>query len=122
MNDSAPLLQSKLEVVRSTPVGLRVAASLLVLFFLVFQFTIPNPDFYVSEQVAPVLMPIANLLNLNVMWQFFSPDPGGIVYLNAVVKKNDQILATEEMPPKEHEFFSGRPLLEAQRNHAIYVE
>jgi hypothetical protein len=83
----------------------RFAASLLAIYFVAFQIFVANPDLYVSESLSPIFVPLANILNLNVAWEFFSPDPGNIMYLNVSVKKNGTEIAREEMPPREHSFF-----------------
>lgn len=73
--------------------------SVMIVYQLVVIFLVPNQLFYVTQKIAPIVIPYANLMGFNTVWQFFSPDPGPPVYLEYEVFKEGELVGTFHFPP-----------------------
>lgn len=77
---------------------------LLLVFHLAVIIMIPNRESFLNSKLAPLFLPYSNELNLNVAWQFFSPDPGPATYLAAKISQDGNLIAEEWIPPERDEF------------------
>lgn len=77
---------------------------LLLIFHLSVIIMIPNRESFLNSALAPLFLPYSNELNLNVAWQFFSPDPAPATYLAAKISQDGTLIAEEWLPPEKDEF------------------
>src|SRR4051812_36520058 len=64
---------------------LRSLISVLICFHLVVILVLPNSSSFLGRALEPWIVPYANLLGLNVTWNFFAPDPAHTMYINYFV-------------------------------------
>lgn len=71
------------------PKFVKRALSALILWHLTVIVLIPNPASYFTERYKGWMLPYANLIAMNSVWQFFSPDPGPAVFLRYELRDED---------------------------------
>jgi hypothetical protein len=73
---------------RETPIskpvsiGLRVVLSVFIVYHLLVISVMPNRSSFLGRQLEPWINPYANLLGLNITWNFFAPDPEHTMYIH----------------------------------------
>ncbi len=85
--------------------GVRALGVLAILFHCAVILTVPNRESFITQALGPIVLPYANLISMNMAWQFFSPDPGIPIYMTAQIQKNSEDIAEEQLPPEKDEYF-----------------
>ncbi len=77
--------------------------SLFILFHLCAVLLFPNPSSILSRNLSFFFNDYGNLLGLNTTWQFFSPNPGAMKYIDydVIVEKEDEFdIKNYQFPPQ----------------------
>lgn len=82
---------------------IKLGLSVFVIYHLFVVLTVPNPQSYLTREVASFILPYANTLSINTPWQFFSPEPSSYVYYEYEVIPDslDEEMKTYQWPPKD---------------------
>lgn len=68
----------------------KIILSIFIVVHLVVVLSVPNQHSYLNEKMKPFLIFYANLLHVNHLWQFFSPDPAPAIFYEYTVTDKDQ--------------------------------
>jgi hypothetical protein len=82
----------------------RILISIFIVYHLIAVMLYPNPFSILSRDFSGLFNSYGNLLALNTTWQFFSPNPGAIKYINYdVIKEQDADfnISTFQFPPQD---------------------
>lgn len=81
---------------------LRLILSIFILYHLAVITVMPNPGSLLGRKFSRYLADYANTLGINTTWQFFSPGPAPVFYLEYDVEGADLDAETEsfQLPPK----------------------
>lgn len=83
---------------------LKIILSFFILFHLLAVGIYPNPNSVLTQSLSPLIRNYGNQLGLNTTWQFFSPNPGSIRYLEYdVIVENEEDIKIDKysFPPQE---------------------
>lgn len=100
----------------------KVLISLWIVFHLSVMIFMANGASYFARSLGPVYRYYSNQLNLNVNWNFFSPDPSHVIYLRYVLYYLDA--GEQDLREPEEKFFPvernlGNFGLKTRRNYYL---
>jgi hypothetical protein len=86
---------------------IRGALSVFIVYQLIVIIVLPNPSSILAHQVSSYLTPYANMFSMNTTWQFFSPNPGVVRYLEYAItyqdKKGEVVSEVYQWPPRHRD-------------------
>jgi hypothetical protein len=68
---------------------LQVILSLFIVYHLTVILVLANSSSFLARRLSPVIIPYANLLQLNTTWNFFAPDPAHTMFLKYKIEFTD---------------------------------
>lgn len=84
--------------------AIKIILSVFLVIHLIAVLLFPNPYSLLNHFFAPLINPYGNQLGLNTTWQFFSPDPGSLRYLeyDVVIESEENIdVQRQTFPPQQ---------------------
>lgn len=88
---------SKDPALPSSPLWLRVLASIFIVYHISVIAVLANGSSFLARTLSPLISPYGNALGLNVTWNFFAPDPAHTMYIHYFVHFDE----TENQDPFE---------------------
>lgn len=82
----------------SRPVWLRVLLSIFIVYHLIVISVLANGGSFLGRKLGPWISPYGNLFGVNVVWNFFAPDPAHTMYIHYVVHFLDSEEGTQLDP------------------------
>lgn len=61
--------------------GLRVLLIVIISFHVIAISIVPSPSSLILKGMGDIFIPYINFIAMNASWQFFSPDPANVMYL-----------------------------------------
>ena len=82
----------------------RLLVSIFLIYHLVAVLLFPNPYSVLARSLQPIFNSYGNLFGLNTTWQFFSPNPGQLRYIeyDVIVETESNIdISHHKWPPQD---------------------